>query len=229
MASTIKIRLPTGGTLIAAPDPFQAIPSDCSRIVSFLPLVTSYLASIQCLLKVLQLTRPLIEAVTALPSSPKLAAVIPDFLKAAHGLEPCLNAVTGAGVQVFVKDLFCLTIKALNCIIGEMKTLLSILSGLTHQLGAAKAAGNTELVELLQSEQNRASIAAGNLIASIEPVRALLELSGAISNTAGISSLQFPAAGSQSDPKSLTELIGSLQGVAGSLQTVVETLGGCED
>lgn len=117
----MKIRLPTGGTLVGITDPSRDVPNDCSRVFSLLPQVASYLASMQCLLKVLQLVRPLVEVVKALPPSPKLAVAVPEFLKAADSLAPCEGIASGLGATLFIKDLFCLVIVALNCLIGNLK------------------------------------------------------------------------------------------------------------
>ena len=49
----MKIHLPTGGVLAAPSDPTNAAHTDCSSAFSLLPLIASYLASMQCLLKIL--------------------------------------------------------------------------------------------------------------------------------------------------------------------------------
>jgi hypothetical protein len=70
----MKIHLPTGGTLVAPTDPTKDVPSDCSRVFGFLPVVASYLASTECLLKVLTLVEPLVNIVKVLDQTPELAA-----------------------------------------------------------------------------------------------------------------------------------------------------------
>src|ERR1019366_5269497 len=227
MPPPLRIQLPTGGALIGSTDPSLGLPSDCSRVLSFLPQVASYLASVQCLLKVLQLTGPLVDVIKALPASPQLAAPVQQFIKAAEGLAPCLQA-GGPSVITFIKDLLCLTVRALNCIMGEMKVLLGVMSDLERQLDSARVQGNTELVNLLQGEQKKAQFKAENLIASIEPIRAILDLARIMFGIAGLEPMQIPTFGSQSDLNSLNQLVESLQSIVGVFQIVADSLGGCE-
>ena len=227
MPPQLRIQLPTGGALIGSTDPSLGISSDCSRVFSFLPQVASYLASVQCLLKVLQLTGPLVDVIKALPASPQLVAPVQQFIKAAEGLAPCLQAV-GPGVIPFIRDLLCLVVRALNCIIEEMKVLLGVMSDLELQLDSARVEGNTELVNLLQDEQKKAQSKAENLIASIEPIRAILDLARPMFGPAGLEPMQIPTFGSQLDLNSLNQLVESLQGIVGVFQIAADAVGGCE-
>ena len=86
--------------------------------------IAPFLASIECLLKVLGLIGPLVEFVKAVPDPIKLASTVPKFVKAAETVMPCVAVVTGLGILPFIKDLLCLIIKALNCFLQQMKTLL---------------------------------------------------------------------------------------------------------
>jgi hypothetical protein len=164
----LKIRLPTGGTLVAPADPTHDAPSDCSHLFSFLPLVASYLASTQCLLKVLELVGPLADVVKVLDRSPELAVNVVKFLKVAEALTPCAQVSTGLGVLPFVRDLLCLILQALHCIIGQLKTIVAVMTGLVSQLNSAQAAGNTDLVQALEGETKKAQVKAADLFASIE-------------------------------------------------------------
>ena len=47
----MKIQLPTGGTLVAPTDPTHDPPSECSQVFALLPLVVSYMASMQGVIK----------------------------------------------------------------------------------------------------------------------------------------------------------------------------------
>lgn len=225
--SSLKITLPTGGTLSAFSDLSKGIPSDCSQTFSLMLQVAPFLGSIECLLKVLGLIGPLIEFVKAVPDPIKLASTVPKFLQAAEAVMPCVAVVTGLGIIPFIKDLLCLIIKALNCFLQQMKTLLGVMGGLAIQLSAAQANGDTDLMNAIQCEQSNAQVLAGNMTASIEPIGAILQLAGTLFSIAGIPAITLPAVGSATDLDSLNTLVETLQDVVGTLQTVADGLGGC--
>ena len=206
----------------------KGIPSDCSLTFSLMLQIAPFLASIECLLKVLGLIGPLIEFVKAVPDPIKLASTVPKFLKAAEAVMPCVAVVTGLGIIPFIKDLLCLIIKALNCFLGQMKTLLGIMGGLALQLTIAQAAGDTDLIDAIQCEQDNAQAMASNMTASIEPIGVVLELAGTLFGIAGMKPITLPALGSETDIASLNSLVETLQGVVGTLQIASDALGGCD-
>jgi hypothetical protein len=221
--------LPTGGTLVEFIDPFKDVPSDCSRVFGFLPQVAAYLAGTNCLLKVLQVMSPLVDVVKALPASPTLAASVPKFLKATEALVPCLAAVSGLGAISFARDLVCLVIRAMNCIIGELKAVFALLKNLGNQLALAQTSGNSELADLLLGQQETLKSRTARLIASIRPIGEVLSLAGPILSLAGLAPVQLPAVGSQVDLDSLSQLLAKLQEFVSSLQATADALGGCAE
>jgi hypothetical protein len=226
--SPLKINLPTGGTLSAFSDLSKGIPSDCSLTFSLMLQIAPFLASTECLLKVLGLIGPLIEFVKAVPDPIKLASCVPKFLKAAEAVLPCVAVVTGLGIIPFLKDLLCLIIKALNCFLQQMKSLLGIMGGLSIQLSLAQSAGDTDRMSAIQCEQENAQTLAANMTASIEPVGVILELAGTIFGIAGMKPITLPAVGSATDLASLNTLVETIQGVVGTLQIAADALGGCD-
>jgi hypothetical protein len=223
----LKIRLPTGGVLLAPTDPTSDLPGDCSRVFSLLPLVASYLAGTQCLLKLLELVGPLVDIVKVLDGSPDLAASAVKFLKVAAELAPCELVPTPSGVLPFVRDLLCLVIQALNCIIGPLKNIAGVMTGLASQLNAAQAAGNPELVQALERAQKNAAVKAAGLFASIEATQAVLELASPFFAIAGVQPVQLPSPPANADPHAMTQLLVDLESSAASLQVVADALGGC--
>src|ERR1051325_1316349 len=144
----LKVQLPTGGSLQAFADISKGIPNDCSMTFRLMIQIAPLLASMECLLKVLKLLKPLIEVIKGLPfPSPSL---IEEFIKAAADLVPCLLVPTPAIIIPFIRDLLCLIIKALKCFLGQMKTILAVMSGLSLQLQSAQAVGNTVLANSIE-------------------------------------------------------------------------------
>lgn len=228
--SPMKITLPTGGSISALTDISKGIPTDCSMIFNLMLQIGPFLAATDCLFKLLALIAPLIDVVKGLGPPPdpiKLGSAIPKFLKAAADLAPCLLVVTGAPLIPFLRDLLCLIIKALNCFLGQMKTLLGIMSGISLQLSIATESGNAELERTLKCAQDNAATAADHLTKSIEPIGAILKLASPLMGLAGVGPIEFPTIGSESDLESLQELIKTMQGVVGTLQIAADALGGC--
>jgi hypothetical protein len=226
-ASSLKITLPTGGTLNAFSDLSQGIPSDCSLTFSLMLQLAPFLASIECLLKVLGLIGPLIEFVKAVPDPIKLASTVPQFLQAAEAVMPCVAVVTGFGIIPFIKDLLCLIIKALNCFLSQMQTLIGTMTALATQLSAAQANGDNDLMAAIQCEQSNSQALAGNMTASLEPIGVILQLAGTLFSIVGMQPLTLPAAGAATDLDSLNILVETIQDFVTVLQTAADALGGC--
>jgi hypothetical protein len=140
---------------------------------------------------------------------------------------PCVAVVTGLGIIPFIKDLLCLIIKALNCFLTQMKSLLAVMSSLTLQLSVAQAAGDTELMNAIQCEQQNMQNLASNAMNSLEPIGVILQLAGTIFGIAGMQPITLPSVGSATDLQALNVVVETIQGVVGTLQIAADALGGC--
>ena len=149
-------------------------------------------------------------------------------MKAANDLIPCLLIPTPANIIPFLKDLLCLVLKTLKCLLEQLKTLSGLMKGLTLQLTAARNDGNGDLAKALECAQNNAQLQAQHLTASIEPVGVILDLMGALFGIAGVPPIQLPAMGSASDAAALDTVVQTLQGVTVAIQVVVDALPGPE-
>jgi len=224
----LRIRLPTGGTLVAPTDPTQDLPSDCSRVFGVLPMVATYLASTECLLKVLNLVGPLAEVVTVLDRTPELAPGATKFLRMAQALAPCELATKAVSAVPFVRDLLCMVLRAVNCILGQLTNLVAVMTSLASQLQAAQATGNEDLVRALETAQKNAQARAASVLLSIDAVQSVLDLASAWLEISDIERVQLPSAPANADLDALTQLTEMLASSAASLQVAVDTLGGCD-
>jgi len=107
-----SIQLPTGPVLRPIGAVGQSGP--CGSAASLLQQTAPLLASMECTLRLLRLTKPLIDIISALPA-PRPAAV-QEFQRAAVDLSPCLLAATAASAAPFVRDLLCVIVRILECI-----------------------------------------------------------------------------------------------------------------
>lgn len=225
-AGELKLRLPNGATLSSIADVSKGIPTDCSLAVNLFIQLAPFLASIECLLKVLGLLKPLIDVVKGLapPDPIKLAQAVPDFLDAATKLLPCFGMIIpGVTIFNFIKDLLLLIIKIIKCMVGQLETILGIMQGIELRLGEAQAAGNTELMKVLECARENATTAAGHAQQSLGPVTNILPLITSFLELAGVS-FELPALGSAEDSAALSETIAKLNDTVTTLESIIETL-----
>lgn len=221
----LSITLPTGGSIKAINDLSAAIPTDCSLTFSLMVQLAPLLASMECILKILKLLKPLVDVINNLPTPPVRA--VQEFAKAAVDLAPCFLIPTPANMLPFIRDILCLILRMLKCLLGQMKTLLAMMQGLQLNLDAARSAGNFELEEALQCAQKNAATAGQGLTSAIEPIGVILDLIGPMMGLVGQDPITIDPIGSAEDAESLSNAIQSVQGVIGTIEVVVEALGGC--
>lgn len=222
---TMKIQLPSGGALTALHDIGKAVPTDCSLAFSLMMQIMPLMASMECILKVLKLLKPLSDAVTSPPPTP---ALIKEIVEAVADLAPCFLSITPAGMIPFVRDILCLLLAILNCLIGQLKSLSELVGGLTIQLEAAEASGNKDLVAMLQCAQENSLNSMQHLMNGFGPVGVILDLMAPMMSIAGVSAIKLPALGDASSTAGLTDALTALQSVVDTIQTAVDALGGCQ-
>jgi hypothetical protein len=223
----LGLRLPNGAEFKPIVDIANGIPSDCSLATNLLLQLQPFLASIECLLKVLALLQPLIDVVKGLGPPPdpiKLGQAIPKFIEAAEKLLPCFGMLI-PGVQIFnfIKDLLLIIIKLIKCLLGTLKTVLGVMQGIGLRLEAAEAAGNTQLKALLECAQENAATAAAHAQKSLGPVTNIMPLITSFLELAGVS-FQLPELGDPSDAAALQETIDKLEDTVTVLEQIIETL-----
>jgi hypothetical protein len=212
----LKIQLPTGGSLQAFNDISKGIPNDCSMTFNLMLQIAPLLASMDCLLKMLKLLKPMVDAVTSPPPTP---AMVKDIVDAAAELAPCFLIPTPAGVLPFVKDILCLIRAVLHCLLAQLTSVRDLLQGLSLRLEAA--AGNDDLLATLQCAQDNAQTSVDNLTQAIEPVTVLLSLVGPLMKIAQLPDLELKSPGaSPQDLDSLNELVNTLQGVVDAIDEI---------
>jgi hypothetical protein len=222
---SISIQLPTGSKLSAIADVSKGVPTDCALTFSLLIQLAPLLGSMECLFKVLKLLKPLIDVINGLPLPPVKA--LADFAKAAADLAPCLLVPTPASLIPFIRDILCLVLKVLKCFLGQMGTLLEVMSGLSLKIDLARAAGNAALLSALECAQENVQTSMAHLTQSVAPLSVIFELIGPLMGIAGIQPIQLPGLGGGRDVAALRQTIATLQGVVGTIQQVVDALGGC--
>jgi hypothetical protein len=224
----ITIQLPGGGTLSSFSDISKGIPTDCAMTFSLLLQLAPFLASIDCLVKVLNFIQTAVDVIKSITSPFSIPSAIPKIVQAAAPVVECALSFTPAGLIPFIKDLLCLIIKFLNCFLDQMRSLLLIMTQIESQLNAATSAGNTDLITTLQCAQGNAQTQAAHFTAALQPLAVILKLAGTLMQIVGIQPISLPAIGGQTDLSSLQEVVKDIQQLVATLQTVADALGGCD-
>lgn len=226
--SKVEVCLPLGGRLQGMVDATKEIPDDCALTFSLLLQLGPIMASIECLIKVLKLIKPLMDVIKAVPSLdvPKLLQVVPDFIKAAEDVLPCVAQVQ-LGIPMFVRDLLLLIAKVLHCIGGQLKSIAGLMGGIQLSITTAQQNGNGELLAQLQCAQENASNQAAAMMSSIEPIAAILSLAEPFLGIAGVNPIVLPTGGSAQDAQALETTADTLLQISQTLITVAEALPGC--
>ncbi len=220
-----EIRLPTGGSIKGIADLTKGIPSDCSLNFSLALQIAPIMASIECLVKVLGLLKPLIDVVKGLTSDPsKLISAIPEFIEAAGKLAPCLLVPTPAAMIPFIIDLLKLLIAMLRCVVQQLRSIIAVLDGLEVSIASATQAGNTELLATLECAKGNAQTSLAGTMQGIEPVKVLLELAGSFFDIAGVPAITIPPLAPAEDLSALQDTLNTLQQVLDTMQSVLDAL-----
>ncbi|MDJ0653693.1 MAG: hypothetical protein QNJ40_06055 [Xanthomonadales bacterium] len=220
----LSVTLPSGGSLKSLQDMGKSIPTDCSLTFSLMLQISPLLASMDCLLKILKLLKPMSDAITSFPPTPK---VIKEVADAVADLVPCFAMLTPAGMIPFVRDILCLILAVLRCLIGQLNTLAEIMGGLTLQLKAAEEAGNKDLAETLKCAQENSLTSLAHLMQGMEPITAIMDLMAPMLSIAGVQAIQMPALGDDTSAEGIQQTTDTLQQVVDTIQGIVDGLGGC--
>src|SRR6266567_753911 len=170
----LKVQLPGGGTLSAFSDLSKGIPTDCAMTFSLLLQIGPFLGATECLVKVLKLVQTVVDVLKSATFPTDLISAIPKIVKAAEPVIECAVSFTPAGLIPFIRDLLCLILKVLKCLLEQMKSVLKILEETTPQIAIAEQSGNTESLQSLQCAQNNALTQTQHLTASLEALGILL-------------------------------------------------------
>jgi hypothetical protein len=213
------LTLPIGGQLSGMADFTRGIPTECSMNFSLVLQLAPMMASMECLLKILQFFGDLINA----PSNPP--QFITAFIDGLKALVTCTDMVLPTGMFCFIKDLLALIAAMLRCTIQALESVLAILSGLQIQIGVAQGAGNAAMLAALQCAQENATTAAQGTMQSMQPITTLLQLAAPFLKIANVNlSVSIPSAVPADDLEAMQSLLQTLSEVATVLQEVSDAL-----
>jgi hypothetical protein len=225
--ATVKINLPMGGTLQGITDITKAIPDDCSMSFSLALQLAPFLASLDCLFKIVKVIEPMVKVVTAVAKPDPKAALeaLPALVEAVPPLLECIAKFVGLGVPLFIRDLLRLIAKLLHCITQQLKSVLNVMSGLALQIQSAQSQGNADLLATLQCAQENAQTAAAHSMSALEPIMLILSMAEPFMGIAGVDPIKTPQIGSDSDLATLQTTVETLDELAKTLSLIADSLG----
>jgi hypothetical protein len=188
------------------------------------------LANMKCLLSVVGLVKPVKDLLDALappvPNIPKALGTVPEITtKFKAFMESCIAPFLPPYLPIawFLIDLLNLILKLLHCVIGQLKTVLAMMSGITLKINDAQAAGNTELAQILECARQNAARSAEHTANSMAPVSGVVDLMSPLLDLFG-QNLTIPGPGSTQDIQSMQKTIQDLEDVITNIQTIVDFL-----
>jgi len=222
---SVSLNLPSGGTIKGIGDVTKGIPTDCSLNVSLMLQLGPILANLECFIRVLKLIKPLIDVIKGLPFPPVKA--IADFGEAATDVVECIvKFTTPAGMIPFVKDILCLIIRILNCMLDQMNSLLALMEKLTLSFDAAD--GNAVQQELIKCAQDNAQRSANAQLQAVEPVMVILEIAAPIFEIAQVGPIEIPTFEGVEGVEQMRGFLTTMESFVDTLQLVADGLGGCD-
>jgi hypothetical protein len=137
-AGAQTVQLPTGATLHPIVDAENASTA-CVMTADLQRQTAPWLASAECVLKILALLKPLIDVINHLPSpSP---SSLQAFDKAAIDLAPSFLMGTAAAAIPLVRDLLCLSLRSLECLRDQSASVSDVSRAATGVQGVLDLGG----------------------------------------------------------------------------------------
>jgi hypothetical protein len=225
-SSPLQIQLPGGGTLMAFSDLSKGLPTDCAMVFSLLSQLGPFLASIECLVKLLKLAQTAVDALQGATTIIGLISGIGKIIGAAGDVLDCAASFTPLGLIPFIRDVLLLIIKALRCFQSQLSSVVGTLKQVQSQMTNAQQAGNAALLASLTCAQTNAFTQAQYMTSSLQGIGIIMGLAGDLMKIVNVSPVSLPSIGSSPGVEELEAFTTAIGDVITILQDAVTALGG---
>jgi hypothetical protein len=198
-----SIQVPSGGYLTGIVN-LERASFDCSAISNLQTQVAPLISSMYCQIKILGLLKPLIDVIRELPN-PSPNVVVP-FLEAAEALEPCFLITSPSVVLPFLRDLLCVQIRSLTCLLRNLQGIVTLASAEPAEVSSA------QLESVLDAYASIVNI---------------FDLAAGLFQMIGLAPLKAPALSAGTDLTSMLQSQSAIAQFTEDLQSAVGALGGC--
>lgn len=230
-----ELKLPTGGTIKPIPDITKGIPTDCGMNFNLALQIAPIMASMECLLKVLDFLGVVVKVITkcadpkVLPPE-KLTTVLgalPEAAEKGAALMPCINMVIAPPLNIipFIKSLLLMMARMLRCTAQALRSAIEVLDGIALDFGSAQQDGNDALMQQLECAQENAQLAMEGAMVSLDPVMILMDIAGPFLELAGVS-LEIPQIASDGSLESMKTALEGIETFAQTLEDIASALPG---
>jgi hypothetical protein len=221
VSADLKITLPFG-ELKAYRDFAAGMPTDCNLTFNLLVQISPLLASMACLLKILNVIGSLKEFLEAFPNIPAVPAKAAKVVAAIGDMSTCLPPLLFPNLFITIKDILLLIINFLLCLISQLESILKF----QLSIDLSSAEGNPALTASLKCAQANAQTAAEHLAASIGPLQPLLDMVSMIAGIVGLNIAIPPLGATLAPGADLAEGVEKLKQSVEQLKQVVEAIPG---
>lgn len=198
-------------------------PTDCKITFNLLLQLGPLVASMACLLKILDVIGKLQKFVEAVPSLDPIAIgkAVPELIGAIGKLSGCIPGLPDFNFSAvfMIKGMLELIINFLLCFISQLESIISFQASI--DLEAAE--GNPVLIASLTCALDNAQTSMDNLMLSIQPLQPILMTITTVAGLAG-QSITLPDLSSISAGRDQTQALTSLREAVAGMQRVIEAL-----
>jgi len=221
VSADLKVTLPFG-ELKAFRDFSLSLPTDCNLSFNLLLQIQPLLASMACLLKILNVIASLKEFLEAFPNIPQVAVKAGDVVKAIGDLGTCLPPGLFVSLALTIKGILQIILAFLGCLISQLESIVNFQASLDFK----SAAGNPTLTATLTCAKEGAQLTADHLMASLGPIEPLMQMVGMISQIVGLN-ITLPSTSTIFAPGAdMAEGIGKLRDTVTQMQQVIDAIPG---
>lgn len=221
VSADLKVTLPFG-ELKAFRDFSLSLPTDCNLSFNLLLQIQPLLASMACLLKILNVIASLKEFLEAFPNIPKVAEKAGTVVTAIGDLGTCLPPGIFVSLALTIKGILQIILAFLGCLISQIESILNFQLGLDFDA----AAGNPALTATLNCAKENAQLTADHLAASLGPIQPLLDMVGMIAGIVGLD-IALPSMSAVFAPGAdMAEGVAKLRETVAQMQQVVDSIPG---
>ncbi|MBV9927292.1 MAG: hypothetical protein JOZ96_19900 [Acidobacteria bacterium] len=219
VSADLKVKLPFG-ELKAFRDFTQGLPTDCTMTFNLLLQIQPLLASMACMLKILNVIGKLKGFFDAGPNPFEMAKKAGEVAGAIAEVGSCLPPAMFLSLFCTIKDILLIIVNFLLCLISQLESILEFQVGI--DLNAA--AGNPALKATLQCALENSKRSAEHLAASIGPIQPLLDMVSMIAGIVGLNIALPPLSGTFQPGADMAEGVAKLKQSVEALKQVVETI-----
>jgi hypothetical protein len=216
-----SIQLPAGATLTGVADFAAGIPSNCKVNLNLLVQLGPLLASMGCILKILEVLGNIVEFAKAAPDPFKMAEKVGALTSSFAQLSTCIPPLAPLSFALMIKGILELIINVLSCLIDSLASIVEF----KVSLDFSSAEGNPALTEALECAQRNADSSMQNLFNSVGPIMTVMKVVGSVASLAQLP-VTLPDLSQLGKAGDAVQSIESLKQAIDGLKSVIESLPG---